>query len=157
MPLEQSNTTFSTTQLTSTRLSQVTSIRRLLSYAGLNFRGLVCLNMTKTSPNSLTIDITPTDLCARSSDMEVTTADNPLPSPNNPASQSPSSSNSNPNTSLPSPHIELGNSGLPRQFLESAISQLLQAVNAGSTADVMIPAPYVKPLLTILKEVSQIL
>ncbi len=151
MSLEQLNTISSETLDTLMRSSLETYIQQWLNSVGLTLAGPVYLDMTKTSPNILSIDITRIASCAKNSATAPTTGASPLPSPNNPASPSPSSNNSNQNTSPPSPLIDNGKSMLPRPYLESAILQLSQVVEGGSMADEMTPPLSAKQLLTILK------
>jgi hypothetical protein len=53
-----------------------TLIQLLREFVGRTWDGPATLSMTRTSPNGLTIDITPTGLCAKNSGTEVTTEAN---------------------------------------------------------------------------------
>jgi hypothetical protein len=125
--------------------------RLLLECAGLTLNGPVISSTTKVSPNDLSIDITHTVSCAKSSVTVRTTPDNLPPSANKPTSPSPSSFSFSQNTFELSLDILSITDGLMIPFVEwDKLLRLLDA-NGGSLEGVMILKRSDKPWHITLK------
>src|SRR6266851_3409989 len=129
-----------------------TCTQLLLEYVGQDLVGQVIFEETKLSLNSHSIVITHTVSCARSSDTEATTEDNPKPSPCKTTSPSRSSLDFSPNTSLHSQPTFDGTVGLITSYDNAGGLQRLLDEKDGSLDVGMIQLPSGKRLHIILKD-----
>src|SRR5258706_1520308 len=129
-----------------------TLIQQLLVSVGQTCHGLEALSATSNSRNPLTIDITLTGLCVRSSDTDQTTEANQPPSLLKPSSPSESSKISNPNTSAHSLPIWNGKDGWTVSYAELVTLLASLDVSVGSLEDVTTPQSSERQLLTIHSE-----